>query len=122
MQIEFSSDEYAYLARVSGKLMKARAEFSKHDMERGNNKVVKELAIKFSEHVDLQPETGHKVPLKRTHLRFIEEHLEALSKTIKETIRPEYIKRVENNEEYLKRLDEAERLVDQILGKVKVAL
>lgn len=121
MKVEFTKDQYAYLCRVSSRLMAARASLSAKELSQGTNAIVKELATKFSEQVELQ-ET-HVVPLKRTHLRFLEGHMEQLLKLIQDKIRPEYLKRGGPDAgEYLQRLDDQEKMLSGALDKIQAAL
>lgn len=122
MQVEFSTFEYNYLARVSGKLLLARKDLSVKEMAKGNNGIIKELAVKFSNHVDVQP--SYTVHLKRTHLRFLQEALSHSVVVLDNSVLPEYESRP-NKEElvgYIAKLKETRVMLMSMLTRIEAAL
>ena len=122
MQLTFSTEEYNYLARVSSRLLLARKGLSEKDMSKGTNAVVKELANKFSVHV--QPAEAHTVPLKRTHIRFLQEALTKSLQVIDERILPEYDSRPNKAElgEYIQRMQDTKTMLTGMIEKVNGAI
>lgn len=122
MNVEFNPLEYMYLARVSAKLLKARKDLDAKAMAKGNNAIVKELANKFSVHQEAQP--VHVVPLKRTHIRYLQEMLGKSLTVIDEKILPEYRSRPNAAElvEYTKRMEETREMIQTTLAKLEKAL
>lgn len=122
MQVEFNTLEYMYLASVSGKMMKARKDFDDKIMSKGVNAIIKELSVKFSTHVETQ--TTHTVPLKRTHIRFLQEMLGKSLVVIDEKIIPEYQARPNAAEltSYVTKLEQTREMVKELLTKLEKAL
>lgn len=122
MQLEFTPLEYNYLARVSSKLLLARKKLTDKEMSKGTNAVVKELATKFS--LNVQPANVHQVPLKRTHIRFLQEALSKSLQVIDERILPEYNSRPNKAElgEYIQRMEETKVMLTSMLTKINGAI
>jgi len=122
MNVEFSTLEYNYVARVASKLMLARKNLSARDMSRGTNQIIKEIANKFS--VNVEPAVTHTVPLKRTHLRFLQEALAQSILTIETKIIPEYNSRPNKDElgDYIQRLNDTRAMLKDMLDKVEASI
>ncbi len=122
MQVDFNTLEYMYLTSVCKKLMQARKNFDAKAMAKGTNAVVKELANKFSPHVEVQ--TTYNVPLKRTHIRYLQEMLGKSLTVIDEKILPEYRSRPNASEltEYITRMEQTRDMVSAMLTRLNGAL
>lgn len=122
MTLKFDKLEYLYLARVASKLLLARKNVSVKEMSKGTNAIVKELATKFSLHVEEWEE--YDVPLKRTHIRFLQEALSKSIEVIETRILPEYASRPNAAEltDYVDRMNDTKSMLTGMLSKINEAI
>lgn len=118
MKIVFTQAEFARIQRGIARLVEISKKQTKKEQERGAALLIKQMCIKFSTMVAEMPE--YEVYLKRTHLRVLEDYLEASHKALNAAL-VEYQNKGDKKE-YEQTTREALRVVESAMNKVKGAM